>query len=279
VGTTLALGLGLTWLAGGGALQVAGLPATIVIAGWAFALNALGWVPASLWQTERFYDAVGSLTFITSIGLALALTTPGLREWLLAIAVILWALRLGSFLIRRIRKDGHDGRFDTLKTNPLLFAIPWSIQALWATITALPVIIVITAAAPQPLGLVDAAGMSIWALGFTIEIIADAQKTRFRADPANTGRFITTGLWAWSRHPNYFGEIVLWTGLTVAASASLSGGQWAAWASPVLVTLLLTRISGIPLLEARAEERWGDDPGYRAYVARTPALLPRPPTA
>ena len=130
---------------------------------------------------------------------------------------------------------------------------------------------------PQALGPLDALGLTLWVLGLSIEVIADHQKTQFRADPRNDGRFITTGLWSWSRHPNYFGEILLWTGLCLAASASLSGGQWVSWASPALVTLLLTRVSGIPMLEERAEARWGDDPDYRAYVARTSVLVPRPP--
>jgi steroid 5-alpha reductase family enzyme len=114
-------------------------------------------------------------------------------------------------------------------------------------------------------------------VGFLFEAVADDQKRRFRANPANEGRFIASGLWAWSRHPNYFGEITLWFGIALVALPALSGWQYATLISPVFVYLLLTRISGIPLLEARAKKRWGDEPAFQAYRARTPVLFPRPP--
>ena len=122
-----------------------------------------------------------------------------------------------------------------------------------------------------------AVGLAVWAIGFGIEVVADRQKREFRRQPGNRGRFITTGLWAWSRHPNYFGEITLWTGVALLAAPVLSGWQYLTLVSPLFVYLLLTRVSGIPLLEARAEERWGSDPAYRAYRDRTPPLFLRPP--
>ena len=109
------------------------------------------------------------------------------------------------------------------------------------------------------------------------EVVADTQKSAFKADPANAGRFITTGLWSWSRHPNYFGEITLWTGMAVLALPVLSGWNWVALISPVFVFVLLTRISGIPMLEHRARKRWGDDPAFQAYTANTSVLVPLPP--
>ncbi len=117
----------------------------------------------------------------------------------------------------------------------------------------------------------------VWLVGFGIEVAADDQKRAFRADPANRGRFITTGLWAWSRHPNYFGEITLWVGVALVALPALSGWQHLTLVSPLFVGLLLTRVSGVPLLEARGQATWGDDPEYRDYVARTPVLVLRPP--
>jgi steroid 5-alpha reductase family enzyme len=115
----------------------------------------------------------------------------------------------------------------------------------------------------------------VWIVGFTVEVVSDRQKRRFRQDPANAGRFITTGLWAWSRHPNYFGEIVLWLGIALIALPALSGWQYVTLISPLFVYLLLSRVSGIPPLESRAEERWGNDPEFQAYKARTPVLFPR----
>jgi steroid 5-alpha reductase family enzyme len=128
-----------------------------------------------------------------------------------------------------------------------------------------------------PFGVLGWLGFALWLVGFLFEAVADDQKRRFRANPANEGRFITSGLWAWSRHPNYFGEITLWFGIALIALPALSGWQHATLISPVFVYLLLTRISGIPLLEARAKKRWGDEPAFREYKARTPVLFPRPP--
>ena len=115
----------------------------------------------------------------------------------------------------------------------------------------------------------------MWVAGFVVEVIADQQKSRFREDPANAGRFINVGLWARSRHPNYFGEILLWAGISVMAIPYLSGIQWVVMLSPLFVYALLTRVSGIPTLVRRGQELWGDDPAYQAYVASTPRLLPR----
>lgn len=117
----------------------------------------------------------------------------------------------------------------------------------------------------------------MWLIGFSFEVIADRQKSAFNEDPANKGKFIATGLWAWSRHPNYFGEIVLWLGIAVIAYPALSGWQLATLISPVFVFVLLTRISGIPLLDARARKKFGSDEGYANYRARTSTLIPRPP--
>jgi steroid 5-alpha reductase family enzyme len=120
-----------------------------------------------------------------------------------------------------------------------------------------------------------ALGVIVWLIGFAIEVVADTQKRRFRADPANAGRFISTGLWSRSRHPNYFGEILLWSGVALMAVPTLSGWRWVVLISPVFVWLLLTRVSGVPLLEARAAARFGDDLAYGAYVKHTPVLVPR----
>ena len=121
------------------------------------------------------------------------------------------------------------------------------------------------------------AGLALWVGGFLFEVVADRQKSAFRAKPENAQRFIRDGLWAWSRHPNYFGEIVLWCGIALMALPVLQGWQYATLISPLFVVLLLTKISGVRMLEARGRKQWGDDPDYQAYVRSTPMLLPRPP--
>ena len=153
----------------------------------------------------------------------------------------------------------------------------WTLQGLWVFLTLAAALGAMTSAQRGPLGLAGFVGLAVWAVGFAIEVVSDRQKRAFRSNPANSGRFITTGLWAWSRHPNYFGEIVLWLGIALIALPSLSGWQYVTLISPLFVFLLITRVSGIPPLESRAEERWGDEPELVAYKARTPVLIPRPP--
>jgi steroid 5-alpha reductase family enzyme len=245
----------------------------------AFAINWLVWIPASLWRTERFYDLTGSVTFVAVTSLALV-AAPGpdgeASVWrvMLAAMVVVWAVRLGSFLFIRVRRDGSDGRFDKIKVHPLAFLATWTLQALWVSMTVAAALAAITVA--DGLGGVWAMlGVIVWLIGFAIEVVADTQKRRFRADPANAGRFISTGLWSRSRHPNYFGEILLWSGVALMAVPTLSGWRWVVLISPVFVWLLLTRVSGVPLLEARAAARFGDDLAYGAYVKHTPVLVPR----
>ncbi len=241
-----------------------------------FGVQWLAFVPAYLRRTERFYDLVGSLTYLTVTAFAIGGTqSRDARSWVLGLLVGVWAVRLGSFLFRRIRSEGSDGRFDEIKQSASRFLVAWTLQGLWVFLTLCAALAAITTTAPADLGVLDGVGFSIWLFGFCLEVIADRQKSEFRRQ--NPGRYIDTGLWAWSRHPNYFGEIVLWTGIAVMASSTLNGWQWITLVSPLFVTLLLTRISGIPLLEKRADERWGDDAGYQAYKARTPVLIPRPP--
>lgn len=134
----------------------------------------------------------------------------------------------------------------------------------------------ITSAARPGFDAFAAVGLVVWAAGFATEVVADLPKSRFRADPANAGRFISTGLWSRSRHPNYLGEIVLWTGVAIVAVPVLSGWwQWVALVPPVFVAVLLTRISGVPLLERKADARWGHEPAYQHYTRTTPVLVPR----
>ncbi len=235
-------------------------------------------VPSWLAQTERYFDLTGSLTYITVILVAVILSgATDIRSLILALLVCIWATRLGSFLFLRIRRQGGDGRFDHIKPAFFRFLVTWTLQALWVVLTLSAALAAITGGSAVAPDLFLFLGCALWISGFVIESIADAQKSRFRANPANDGRFITSGLWAWSRHPNYFGEILLWTGVALIALPTLSGWQFATLISPVFVALLLTRISGIPLLEARARKRWGDDPEYQAWKNKTPALIPRPP--
>lgn len=277
------LGLAFAWFAGSGSLPFVGLPAVFVCALIAFGVNWLAFIPAAAFQSDRFYDTTGALTYLSVIAAA-CFATYELRGALelqpLAVAAMVgvWTIRLGSFLFTRIHAaGGTDVRFEKIKVNPPRFLVAWTLQACWVIFTASAALVIITSPEPRQLDAFFWAGTALWVIGFAFEVIADDQKRRFRADPANHGKFITSGLWAWSQHPNYFGEITLWAGILVIALPQLSGTGWLVVFSPVFVALLLTRVSGINLLDAIAKKRWGDDPAWQAYVARTPVLFPRPP--
>jgi steroid 5-alpha reductase family enzyme len=278
-------GLAFAALAGRGSIVFSDAPSVLLCACLAFAVNWLAFIPAALFKSDRFYDTTGALTYLTVIGVACAAAldahgTLDLRSAVVAGMVAVWTIRLGSFLFIRIHAaGGTDVRFEKIKVNPPRFLVAWTLQACWVIFTAAAALVIITAPEPRPLDAFFWAGAALWVIGFAFEVIADEQKRRFKADPVNHGKFITSGLWAWSQHPNYFGEITLWTGILVIALPQLSGWNWLVVFSPMFVALLLTKVSGINLLDAIAKKRWGDDPAWQAYVARTPVLLPRPPRA
>ena len=275
VGVTV-VGALVAWAGSQGSVRVLGAPLYAMLVAGSFLIQWGVFIPAYLLQSERFFDLTGSLTYIATTLLALALSrNAGARSVLLAALVIIWAGRLGVFLFRRVKKAGKDARFDALKPSFLRFQSVWTLQALWITLTAAAAQIAISSTLQKPLDIFALVGCLVWAAGFAIEVGADRQKSRFNADPANKGQFIATGLWARSRHPNYFGEIVLWVGVALIALPALRGWQGVGLLSPFLVTLLLTRVSGIPLLEQKADQKWGGQADYEAYKRETPVLIPR----
>ena len=240
----------------------------------------VAWIPASIGKSERFYDLTGGLTYITLVGFSLwagSRSEPiSSRELIVSLLVVIWSLRLSSFLYLRIHRTGKDGRFDKLKTSSIRFLVPWTIQGLWVFLTMIVVIVINTQADSAPaLGIWDGIGLSIWILGFSIEVIADNQKTVFNSEPNNEGKWIDCGLWSYSRHPNYLGEILLWTGIAFFGVSCFTGPEKIAWVSPLFIYVLLTKISGTPILDRRALEKWGDDSEYQIYREKTPLLFPR----
>ena len=259
-----------------GGSTIAGFPLFALCVALAFLIQWLVFIHAWTRQTEKFFDLAGSLTYISVISLAFFLgPRPDARSVLLWVMVILWAVRLGTYLYTRIQKRGKDARFDDIKPSFARFLNVWTIQGMWVSFTVGAALAGITTAARKPLDLFAILGAALWAIGFAIEVAADLQKSRFNADPANRGRFIQTGLWARSRHPNYFGEILLWVGVAIAAFPVLHGWQLVTLISPFFVALLLIRVSGIPLLEKRADAKWGGQADYEEYKKRTPVLIPK----
>jgi len=272
----IALGLALAGSQGG--VRAFGIPLFAFSIGLAFVIQWLAFIPAFIYQTEKFFDITGSLTYISVTLLAVLLSgTADARAYLLLALVVIWAARLGSFLFTRIHKSGKDERFDAIKPSFPRFLMTWTLQGLWVSFTLAAALAAITSTTKLPLGGFAIAGLLVWLLGFGIEVIADRQKSKFRANPDNKGKFIHTGLWSWSRHPNYFGEIILWLGVAIIALPILQGWQWLTLISPLFVFLLLTRISGIPMLEKRADEKWGGHEDYEEYKASTSVLVPLPP--
>ncbi|TFG61750.1 MAG: DUF1295 domain-containing protein [Gemmatimonadales bacterium] len=274
----VAVAAAVAWAGSRGSVAVGGLPLFAICASLAFAMQWVAFVPAYALQTERFFDLTGAVTYLTVMASALFLRgSQDPRSLIIALLVGIWAVRLGVFLFSRVRSAGFDRRFVALKPRFAVFLMTWTLQGLWVVLTLGAGLAVMTTTDRVPIGWVGAVGLLLWVAGFAIEVVADNEKRLFRANPANKDHFIRHGLWAWSRHPNYFGEVLLWVGIATIAAPALSGWQRVTLVSPLFVYLLLTRISGVPLLEALAERKWSGDPEYQAYRRSTPSLILRPP--
>jgi steroid 5-alpha reductase family enzyme len=244
----------------------------------AFIIQWIAFLPAYVFQTEKFYDLTGSLTYLSVVWYALFYSSnffTNLNGANIAIVLLItfWAIRLGSFLFMRIHKDGEDKRFRTIKPSATQFFMTWTLQGLWVSLCSMCALTAISSDTGVVVNILFYIGFGLFLYGFITEIVADMQKTAFRSIPENKDKFITTGLWAKSRHPNFFGEIVLWTGIAVMSFSSLKGLQYLTLISPIFTYLLLVYVSGIRMLEARADKKWGNDKGYIKYKAETPALI------
>jgi len=241
-------------------------------------LQWLMFIPSAFLLTEKFFDMTGTASyFVLAVFSLVRGKTFHLRQLVVTLFVLVWSVRLGAFLYLRVQRAGKDGRFDEIKHNLPRFFNMWTIQGLWVFLTELPLFCLNSiqhdVEFPQ---WTDYTGMVCAAIGFAFEVIADNQKTEFQANPENEGKWIQTGLWQFSRHPNYFGEILFWIGICLISTTVFSGTQWMCVESPVFVAFLLIKVSGIPLLEKRADMKWGDQAEYQAYKEQTPVLVPLP---
>ncbi len=243
-----------------------------------FIIQWFVFIPSFINRTEHFFDLTGSLTFISTVLFTLMVIPEiYLRDVVIALLVIIWAVRLGSFLFLRVRKDGGDGRFDIMKTKFWWFLMTWNIQGMWVFLSLAAGLAAMTSNQKLEADIFLLIGLVIWIIGFAIEVIADNQKSKFRSNSENKDKFISTGIWSWSRHPNYFGEILLWIGITVIALPVLQGWQFITLISPIFIIFLLTQVSGVRLLELRGKKKWGDNEEYQRYVQSTSVLIPLPP--
>jgi len=257
-------------------IEIRGMNAFTFILIIAVLLQVIFFIPSFLLKTEKYYDLVGSLTYITTVSLAyFSVENKTMIDSVIYFYVMVWALRLGIYLFRRVRNDGKDVRFEKAKRHFFWFLQYWMGQALWVSLTACAAIIAILSAEEDTLPVLAIVGMVLWISGFTIESISDYQKRVFRKENNPSESFIHTGFWARSRHPNYFGEITLWTGIAVIALNTLNGIEYVTLISPVFVYILLTRMSGVNLLERIADERYGHLEEYQRYKRNTPVLVPK----
>ena len=256
-----------------------GVPVILLCAGVSFTVHWIIAVPSLVTSSEKYFDFTGMVaTLLVTSAAMFALLSSGyqasVRSTIVAIFVSIWTLRLGVFLYKRIVKSGEDKRFREIKKSLPKFLMTWTLSALWVFLTTVNAITIIALNPQEPLGVFFLLGAILWVLGFAFEAVADRQKKAFSELPENRDKFITQGLWSISRHPNYFGEIVLWTGIAIISLPLLSGWQFVTLISPVFVFLLLTKISGLPFLEDKAEKKWGDDKDYIEYKNKTPAMVP-----
>jgi steroid 5-alpha reductase family enzyme len=241
-----------------------------------YIIQWVAFIPAYMFQTEKFFDLTGSITYSSVFIYCIYLTTSGDLNWgslVISILVILWAGRLGTFLFTRIAKDGEDKRFRTIKPDIAQFFMTWTLQGMWVSLCSLCAITGIASETGIIVNNIFYIGLVMFIGGFAIEIVADQQKTAFRAIPENRNKYITSGLWSKSRHPNYFGEITLWTGVAVMSFSSLSGIEYLTLISPIFTYLLLVKISGVRMLEGRGQKTWGNDEEYIAYMKNTPMVM------
>lgn len=246
----------------------------------AFLIQWVAYIPAYLFQTEKFYDLTGSLTYLTVIWFVYLSSNQvgevNFQNLIVTVLISIWAIRLGTFLFSRIHKDGEDKRFRSIKTSPSQFFMTWTLQGMWVSICSMCAITGISSSEGLVLNPLFYLGFILFVIGFSIEVIADHQKTVFRAIKENKDKFISTGLWSKSQHPNYFGEILLWSSIAIMSFSSLSGTQYLTMISPIFTYVLLVYISGVRMLDDMGNKKWGHLEEYKQYKQNTPVLFIKP---
>ena len=274
----LSLSLLIATAANQGSVSISDIPLFGFAVALTFIIQWIVFIPSFLNKTEHFFDLTGSLTFISVVLITLMLIPEiYVRDIVIALLVVIWATRLGSFLFIRVKKDGGDGRFTIMKTKFWWFLMTWNIQGMWVFLSLAAGLAAMTSAEKVEADIFLIVGLVVWVLGFSIEVISDGQKSKFRSKMENKDKFITSGIWSWSRHPNYFGEILLWCGITIIALPVLQGWQFITLISPIFIIILLTQISGVRLLELRGKKKWGENEEYQKYLRNTSVLIPLPP--
>ncbi len=264
-----------------GTIAEGGVSLILIVMFLSFLIHWVMFIPSYLFQTEKFYDLTGSITYITILSFVVYIkqlvvhSVLDLRSLIIFSCIIIWTVRLGSFLFWRVLKDGEDKRFKTILPSFSQLFMTWTLSAAWVFIQSIAALVALTSLQQVPFGLLGYLGLSLWIFGFVFQVVADYQKTKFKANPANKDNFIQEGLWSISRHPNYFGEIALWTGIALMAVPVMSGLQYVSLISPVFGFLLIYFVSGVRLLENKGDKKWGNNPDYKKYKKNTPVFFPK----
>ena len=245
----------------------------------AYVIHWIAYIPAYVFQTEKFYDLTGSVTYLSVIWFVFLSTYQSISlnfgNLILVLLISIWTIRLGLFLFMRIHKAGEDKRFRTIKTSASQFFMTFTLSGLWVTLCSMCALVAISSPEGLVMNALTYVGIILFIIGFGIEIVADNQKTAFRSIEANKDSFITSGLWSKSRHPNYFGEVLLWFAIAVISFSSLEGLQLITLISPVFTYILLVYVSGVRMLEDMNDKKWADDEQYKSYKKNTPMLFPK----
>ena len=243
----------------------------------AFLIQWVAYIPAYIFQTEKFYDLTGSLSYLTVIWFVFFssnnLSGLNIQNLIVVTLISVWAIRLGTFLFGRIHKDGEDKRFRTIKTSASQFFMTWTLQGMWVSICTMCAITAISSSQGIIANALFYLGLAFFIVGFAIEVVSDQQKSAFRAVPENKEKFITSGLWSKSQHPNYFGEILLWSAIALLSISSLNGTQYLTLISPIFTYVLLVYISGVRMLDDMGNKKWGHLEEYKEYKRNTPTLF------
>ena len=245
----------------------------------AYVIHWIAYIPAYIFQTEKFYDLTGSVTYLSVVWFVFLSTYQSISlnfgNLILVLLISIWTIRLGLFLFMRIHKAGEDKRFRTIKTSASQFFMTFTLSGLWVTLCSMCALVAISSPEGLVMNALTYVGIILFIIGFGIEIVADNQKTAFRSIEANKDSFITSGLWSKSRHPNYFGEVLLWFAIAVISYSSLEGLQLITLISPVFTYILLVYVSGVRMLEDMNDKKWADDEQYKSYKKITPMLFPK----
>jgi steroid 5-alpha reductase family enzyme len=235
--------------------------------------NILMFIPAYFFKTDKLTDISYSISFVAAAIFLYINSAQNIVHLILLIMILLWAIRLGTYLLIRINKTGKDDRFDKMRESFFGFLKFWLLQGIsvWVIMLAASV-----SFATSNIGFssIHILGLAIWLIGLIIETVADYQKFKFKNNPENSGKWTNVGLWRKSRHPNYFGEMLIWIGIFIyCAIYSTIPNILIELISPIYIITLLLFVSGVPILEKKYNERYKDNPEYQKYKEETNLII------